>query len=227
MKLPLSPIIRRSVADEVSLQLTSWIESGKLKIGDLLPAERQLAADLGVSRVVIRDATKKLAQQGLVNIRQGVGVRVVNNPSFSVTQTLNLLVPQEKKRLLQCAQARALIEPELAGLAALHAKPENLRKLFETNEALLQEKDVPKAALLDIEFHEQIAEMTGNRVLGLMLTSIAELGRMSRETTIRRVGVRRAYDGHAKILSAISAGNALAAKQAMTEHLGATVADLS
>jgi DNA-binding FadR family transcriptional regulator len=69
--------------------------------------------------------------------------------------------------------------------------------------------------------------MAGNKVLALMLTSVAELGRLSREHTLREFGVRRAYDFHEKILAAITAGDSAAARHAMKTHLVAALGDLS
>lgn len=208
-------------------KISHWISSGGVKVGDLLPAERQLAVQLGVSRVVIREATKKLEQRGLVSIRQGIGVRVVNNSSLPVQGSIYLLMPEEKQRLRQCAQARVLIEPELAAFAAQRPNSHYLGRMTETQQALLHEQDIKKAAILDIEFHEFIAEMAGNKVLALMLTSVAELGRLSREHTLREFGVRRAYDFHEKILAAITAGDSAAARHAMKTHLVAALGDLS
>jgi GntR family transcriptional regulator, transcriptional repressor for pyruvate dehydrogenase complex len=193
----------------------------------LLPPERMLASELGVSRVVVREATQKLKQRGLVSIRQGIGVRVINNRSVPLQDAFNLLVPEERNRLSQCAQARLLIEPELAALAAQNPRAEPLRRLQAALERLQAEPDVKQAALHDIAFHEVIAEMAGNRVLALILTSLSELGRISREHTLREFGVRRAYDFHVKILSMIAARDPKGARRAMKKHLTAALGDIS
>jgi GntR family transcriptional repressor for pyruvate dehydrogenase complex len=218
---------RPSSSHDISEKLSQWIDSGKLKVGALLPPERELSVQFKVSRGVVREATKKLEQRGLVVIRQGIGVRVVNNPSLPIQSSLYSSVPEERERLKQCGQARILIEPELAAFAAQRVTPEYLRKMEATQEALLHEPDIRKAALHDIEFHEIIAEMSGNKVLALMLSSVAELGRISREHTLREFGVRRAYDFHQKIIAAISAGDSVAARRAMRGHLGAALGDIS
>ena len=222
-----APKSRVSSADEVLGKLSHWIESGEMKVGELLPAERQLAVQLGVSRVVVREAAKKMEQRGLVSIRQGIGVRVINNRSLPLQNTFTTSVPEEKKRLRQCAQARVLIEPELAALAAQNRQPELLQKLRKTQAQLRDESDVKQAALHDVAFHETIAEMAGNTVLALMLTSVAELGRISREHTLREFGVRRAYDYHEIILAAIAAGDPEGARTAMKTHLTAALGDIS
>ena len=218
---------RPSSSDEISDKLCHWIDTGELKVGAFLPPERQLSAQFKVSRGVVREATKKLEQRGLVTIRQGIGIRVVNNPSLPIQGSLATSLPEERERLKQCGQARILVEPELAALAAQRVTPEHLRRMEAAQEALVTELDIRKAALHDIEFHEIIAEMAGNKVLALMLSSVAELGRLSREHTLREFGVRRAYDFHSKILAAIAAADPTAARKAMRAHLGAALGDIS
>jgi DNA-binding FadR family transcriptional regulator len=222
-----TPLPRISRCDETLDRLTQLIKSGEWKVGALLPPERMLAAKLGVSRVVVREATQKLKQRGLVSIRQGIGVRVIDNRSAPLQDAFNFLVPEEKKRLRQCAQARLLIEPELAALAARDPQPEPLQRLRAAVGRLRDEKDVKQAALHDIAFHEVIAEMAGNTVLALILTSLSELGRISREHTLEEFGVRRACDFHEKILSAIAARDPDGARRAMKKHLTAALGDIS
>jgi GntR family transcriptional repressor for pyruvate dehydrogenase complex len=224
--MPIEPLSRISPADEVLRQLTQLIESAQLEMGSLLPPERELAAKLGVSRVVVREAAKKLEQRGLVSIRHGVGVVVTNNPALPVQHTLERLLPGDKERLRQCAQARLLIEPELAAAAALRVTPSALKKLKAACEAMATNTDWEQAAQLDIAFHDTIADLAGNKVLAVMLKSVAQLGRLSREVTLKRFGVERANGYHARILAAITAGDPAAARKAMKQHLEAALGDL-
>ena len=225
--MQIEPLGRISPADEVLRQLTLLIESAQLEAGSLLPPERMLATQLGVSRVVVREAAKKLEQRGLVSIRHGIGVVVTNNPALPVQHTLERLLPGDKERLRQCAQARLLIEPELAATAATRATPSGVKKLKAACEAMAANADLTRAAELDIVFHDMIAELAGNKVLGVMLKSVAELGRLSREVTLKRFGVERANGYHARILAAIVAGDPAAARKAMKAHLEAALGDLS
>lgn len=219
---------RRSTASELLRALTDSIEKGVYPVDSLLPAERQLATQYGVSRVVVREAAKKLEQLGLISIRQGIGVRVINNRSRPIQESFFATVPEEKARLRQCAQARVLIEPELAALAAQNPRrSEFIPDLRTAQDRLRAETDVPHAALHDIAFHEAVADLAGNKVLALMLKSVAELGRLSREVTLRQYGFTRAYDFHETILNAIEAGDAAAAREAMRTHLTAALGDIS
>jgi len=225
--MPVEPLNRISPADEALRRLTLLIEDGQPGVGSLLPPERALAASLGVSRVVVREAARKLEQRGLVSIRHGVGVMVTNNPALPVQHALERLLSGDKERLLQCAQARLLIEPELAAAAAVRATPAGVRKLRATCEAMAAEADTAKAAALDILFHDTLADLAGNKVLAVMLKSVAQLGRLSREVTLRRFGVGRANGFHARILAAIAAADPAAARKAMKRHLQAALGDLA
>lgn len=222
----LSPIVRTSPAEEVLQRISGLIESGKLPMGSLLPSERHLAAEMGVSRVVVREAAKKLEQQGLVRIQQGIGVTVINNPSWPLQQSLNHVLPETKERLRQCAQARVLIEPELAASAAKRATEADVERLWLLHERLATETNIEAGALADIAFHDGIADIAGNKVLSLMLTSISELGRLSREHTLGEYGTERACEHHLKIWQAIRANDARAARQAMKIHLTTALGDL-
>lgn len=225
--MALESLNRIPAAEEVLRRLTVLIEDGRMALGSLLPPERVLAAQLGVSRVVVREAAKKLEQRGLVAIRHGVGVMVTNNPALPVQRTLERLLPLDKERLRQCAQARLLIEPELAATAAVRATPAGIRKLRANCEAMAAEADPAKAASLDIVFHDTIADLAGNKVLAVMLKSVAQLGRLSREVTLKRFGIARATGHHERILAAITSADPAAARKAMKLHLEAALGDLA
>ena len=223
----LSSVGHTSPSELVLDQLTALVEGGHWKVGALLPAERKLAARLGVSRVVVREAAKKLEQRGLVSIRQGIGVEVVNDPSLPLLDIIIRLLPRNTERLHQCAQARLLIEPEIAALAAARMTPAAARRLGEIHAGLRPDLKIAEAIEKDIEFHNAIAERAGNRVLALMLQSVGSLGRLSREVTMRRYGIKRAHDSHARILAALSAGHPADARKAMRLHLETAIGDLS
>ncbi len=226
-QMKLSPIHNVPLSEEVLRRLTAAIHKGHFKSGEFLPAERELAIKLGVSRVVVREASKCLEQQGLVRIQQGIGVEVINNPTLPVQHTLKHLMPNDKERLRQCAQARLLIEPELAAAAALKSTPSAVRRLKIIQQALIEEGEMNAAVNRDLEFHEVIVDLAGNKVLSLMLKSIAELGRLSRQVTMKRAGVRKAGEHHAKILAAIETHDAGKARLTMKNHIAATLEDLS
>ena len=97
----ISLIRKHTLVEEVSDQLAGAIRSGGLVMDGLLPSERHLAEQFGVSRPVVREATKRLELQGLLEVRQGVGIRVVDRLHAPVSAAARLLLPDEAERLRQ------------------------------------------------------------------------------------------------------------------------------
>lgn len=186
-----------------------------------LPPERQLATDLGVSRAALREAIKRLENQGLLESRHGVGVRVTRNFNAPMRQLLQHAVPSPSARIRQFAAVRVLLEPAIAGLAALQAKPADIRRLVQSQAELKSATDLNAAVVADLEFHRHLALIGGNQILALMLASIAELEEQARLVSLRRVGLPDAYAQHQQILDAVIAGKAAEAREAMLIHVQA------
>src|ERR1700741_1456513 len=105
--------------EQIVEQVEDSISRGQLKPGDQLPAERDLAQRFGVSRTAVREAVKTLREKGLVEAYSGRGTFVTNGTSQAVRQSLDLMVkigqPEGSTHL---AEVRAILEPEIAALAA-------------------------------------------------------------------------------------------------------------
>jgi len=186
-----------------------------------LPPERQLATDLGVSRSALREAIKRLENQGLLESRHGVGVRVTRNFNAPMRQLLQHALPSPSARIRQFAAVRVLLEPEIARLAALQAKRADIDQLQLCQDQLQRATDLDAAVAADLEFHRHLAVTGGNLVLALMLSSIAELEEQARLISLRRVGLTNAYAQHQRILDAVAVGDATAARDAMLFHVQA------
>ncbi|HEY1051856.1 MAG TPA: FCD domain-containing protein [Prosthecobacter sp.] len=211
------------VCSRLARQLRNEGESGEGR----LPPERIMAERLGVSRTVLREATKRLELQGLLEIRHGSGIRAVNRLHKPLSGSLSLLLPEVPERLRQLLEARAAIEPEMARLAAIRAKAADVRHLREIHERMTGAADDTEAVEADIDFHRSLSCIAGNEILKLTLESLADLGRESRRVTIGNVGKQRAIDHHAAILAAVAAHEADAAASAMKHHMDEAVRDLA
>lgn len=188
---------------------------------DWLPPERRLADELGVSRSALREAIKQLENQGLLECRHGIGVRVTRNFSTPLRKVLAHAVPAPSERIRQFAAVRVLVEPEIARLAALQIKPAELATLQDCQQRLHDATDLKEAVAADLEFHRHLATIAGNQVLALMLASIAELEEQARLVSLRRVGVTDAHAQHQQVLDAVAAGDSEAARDAMLRHVQA------
>lgn len=218
-----TPSLVEQVCSRLARQLRDEVDSGDGR----LPPERQMAERLGVSRTVLREATKRLELQGLLEIRHGSGIRAVNRLHKPLSSSLSILLPELPERLRQLSEARAAIEPEIARQAALKAKAADVKQLRGIHERLLAAETHDEAVEADIDFHRTLARIAGNEILKLMLESLADLGRESRRVTIGNVGRQRAIDHHTAILNAVAAHDANAAARAMKHHMDEAARDLT
>jgi len=218
-----TPSLVEQVCARLARQLRDEVDSGD----DRLPPERLMAERLGVSRTVLREATKRLELQGLLEIRHGSGIRAVNRLHKPLSGSLSILLPEMQERLRQLSEARAAIEPEIARQAALKAKAPDLKQLRAIHDRLLAAETHDEAVEADIDFHRTLARIAGNEILKLMLESLADLGRESRRVTIGNVGRQRAIDHHTAILNAVASHDANAAAKAMKHHMDEAARDLA
>lgn len=186
---------------------------------DRLPTERDMSAQFGVSRSVVREAAKRLELQGLLEIRQGSGMKVVDKLHKPLSSAVHMLVPDEKQRLVQLTEVRFALEPENARLAAERATASELKQLKAAHERLKNCQDFETQVLADMEFHCLIAEASGNKIGSLLMQSLSDLLQTSLSHGYRLVTKDQAVADHGKILDAILARNATAAATAMKNHL--------
>lgn len=209
-----------SLVESVCRQLAALIRGGGSGPEDRwLPGERSLAEQLGVSRGVVREATKRLEQQGLLEIQHGNGIRIVDRLHRPLSDSLTLLLPDMADRLQQLNETRLSIEPDAAALAAERASRVQLGALRGIHEALKRAPDNEAAIACDLDFHRAIAAASGNLIYRLVLDSLGDLGRASRLRTIGRVGRFTGLEHHEAILGAIERRDPGAAREAMRFHL--------
>lgn len=191
-----------------------------------LPSERELAARFGVSRPVIREATKRLELQGLLEIHHGRGLKVVHQLQRPLTQSLQIDIPDDLERLRQLNETRRILEPESARLAALRAGPTVLISLRACHRLLIESDDLDQAAKVDARFHELIARAAGNDVIALVLSSLGDLAEESRRRTLSTSGLQKAIEHHESILIAIESHDGNKAARLMKKHVDEATRDL-
>src|SRR3972149_1865947 len=119
------PIQSERLYERIVSQIEQRIEAGDLKVGDQLPAERELADQFTVSRTAVREAIKALREKGLVEIRLGRGTFVTNGAAGAARHSLGLLLKDENG-FSSLVEVREILEPEIAGLAATRVTEENI-----------------------------------------------------------------------------------------------------
>lgn len=220
VKSDFEAIRKNRVHEEVAKQIEALILQ-KLHPGDKLPAERELAELLGVSRSSIRDAIRRLELMGLVEPRQGAGTVVREiSPDALVNPLANVI--QHKRQLVgELLDFRRMLEPPLAGRAATHASAEDVAAM----EDILRRQGVKVrggdvAVEEDTEFHYRIAMASGNSVVLKVLDVVMDLLRETRERSLQSEGrPQKSLAGHRRILSAIRRHDAAAAQAAMRQHI--------
>lgn len=218
---------RSTLVEKVCRQLTHAIRHEIKDHTTLLPPERELAAQFGVSRPVVREAMQRLELQGLLEVRHGIGTRIVNRLHAPLNGSITLLVDDAHARLDQSLEVRAALEPAVARLAAERATAAQRKHLRAVHRKLEDAKDLSQAIEADLDFHRTLAQISGNDIFGLVLNSMADLGRASRQATISFAGIEVARTHHGRILDAITRGDPKAAESAMRQHIQSAIADLS
>jgi len=208
-----------SLVEKVCQSLAAIARRDRQEDDGWLPTERELSAQLGVSRSVVREAAKRLELQGLLEIRQGSGMKVVDKLHKPLSSAVHMLVPDEKQRLVQLTEVRLALEPENARLAAERATAAELKQLKAAHERLRNCQDFETQVLADMEFHCLIAEASGNKIGSLLMQSLSDLLQTSLSHGYRLVTKDQAVADHGKVLDAILARNAAAAATAMKNHL--------
>ena len=197
------------------------LDRGELRGGDRLPAERELAKTLGISRPSLRAGLRSLAEMGVVVIRPGAGSYIAGGPPAFGTDALRFQAALHRFTRDQMFQARLVLEVAVAGLAARHAAPEDMIAISEEATGMFASLDDPQAFLgHDISFHRAVAAASGNPVLSALVNMVAEQFREQRQRSIDRAhDLKQAADEHRAIYVALRARDADRASRAMREHL--------
>ncbi|HUJ25786.1 MAG TPA: FadR/GntR family transcriptional regulator [Myxococcales bacterium] len=220
--LPFEIVRRGKVYEEVVQQIREQIVAGRLKVGDMLPSERELAARFQVSRSSIRDAIRALQFMGLVRSRQGRGTVVCEPSPESLVEPLSRALADQRSTVSELLDLRKMLEPGLAARAALQVTEEDLARL----ELVLrrQEEKVERgepAAEEDAEFHYLISLAARNAAVLRVLDLLMDLLQNTRARALQASGrPRRSLQGHRRILSALRKRDPRAAQAAMLHHLG-------
>lgn len=201
------------------------IVSEQLQPGERLPAERDLARMLGVSRVPIREAMRTLAAQGFVEIRRGQGMFVASSSVEATVDQLTSALLKQRDLLAELFAVRRLLEPASAQWAAARCEPDDiarLQRIIEDMEAAgnREPPDYDTIGERDTQLHVEIAAASNNRVLGRIMQTIQDLHREQLETSLRyKDRVHETLRDHRRIVQAIAASDPVEARAAMIDHL--------
>ncbi|RON03844.1 FadR/GntR family transcriptional regulator [Pseudomonas brassicacearum] len=190
--------------------------------GDVLPSQRDLALQLGVSRTSLREALSSLSALGVISVQPGKGVFVqAIEPSPAVSGVSWPFAAQASP--VDIFQLRYALEGFAAGLAAVTLSADELDALEDNVAAMrdvLRAGDFDAAARLDFEFHRRMLLASGNQAMLSILTASAELFLESQKLPfIRAERAMETWQEHRKILRALARRASGAAQKAMQEHV--------
>lgn len=223
-RLGLERVSRPRLYEQLVEQILAYIESAGLVPGDLLPAERDLAERLGVSRATLAQALVALEVLGVIDVQHGTGAVLARRPSVaSVIKGLR----EHRSRLPEIVEARSTLEVKLAALAAERRSEEDLAAIDAALESMAAEIGAgERGARGDELFHQAVTGAAHSAVLAQLMAVIAE---MILETRIESLGQPGRPDqslaSHRTIADAIRAQDPAGAAAAMLAHIN-LVSDL-
>ena len=221
--MPLQAVEPQRLYRQIAEQLRQLIVRGEFTVGQRMPAERDLAVQLNVSRPSVREALIALEVEGMIEVRTGSGIYVKS------TSTKTTLPESEDAPTawgpLEVMSARIVLEAEVAALAATHANLDDIAAMragLNQMQQAAQRKEVPRHG--DEAFHAAIARACGNSVL---LDTVQRYWQARDGQLFARLGDyfenpdswQAAIGEHEQVLRAIEAKDASAARKAMQKHL--------
>jgi DNA-binding FadR family transcriptional regulator len=229
--MPLAPVQKRSLPDEVFEQLTAEIVSGRYAAGDTIPSERELSEVLRVNRHVVREAVKRLEQIGLVKVVQGGRTKVLDFPTTAGLDLLAVLAEHKEPAeamlplVAGALEMRAGIGADLARLCAERADADVRGELVELAEQLAVAGTAEAVLELDQRFWQRVLDGAGNLAYQLAFNTLIRTVHAHMQLSAPWLEQELSRGDHRRpIAPAIAAGDgeraALATREALTPPRG-------
>jgi DNA-binding FadR family transcriptional regulator len=224
--VPVGP--RRTFEGAVE-QIAERIRLGELGEGDRLPSERDLAAAMQISRPTLREAVRVLADAGVLDVKAGSGGGAFVASGYVPFELLRSKSALRMDEVAGVLEARRLIEPRVAQLAAMHAREEDfarLQSIIDKQKALLAKGDVlaneDRFLQLDTQFHLRIARATGNTTIVPIMRILLRRLEIARDMALHQAPIPDwVVDIHVRTLAAIRSADHARIEIVMDEHLAA------
>jgi GntR family transcriptional regulator, transcriptional repressor for pyruvate dehydrogenase complex len=202
-------VSRGRLADQTAAALREYIVANRLAPGTRLPSETSLAASLGISRNVLRQAVASLQGLGMLRVEQGSGTFVADPADTEIFQQIAAWLGSRALTEADYLEVRAIWERGIYRLVMERAQPADFDRLEELGSLMVGAKDRAAAEALHEEFHEALIGATGNHFLVTIDTILRrffwEFGYQSE--LVRKPPVERLFDGHRSIVRLLRAGD--------------------
>lgn len=214
----LRPVTRPRLYEVIVEQLCAYIADNAMEPGDRLPAERELAAKLGVSRASLSQALVALEVQGVLSVRHGDGAILIRRPT---EERAIKALREHADRIPDIIEAREALEVKLAGLAALRRTDAEMAAIDAAIEEMEREVAAGERGVVGDEmFHEAITTAAHSSLLAKLMHEISGLVRETRiESLSQQDRPRASLEGHRRIADAVRKQDPTEAALAMADHI--------
>ncbi|WP_118138337.1 FadR/GntR family transcriptional regulator [Oceanicella sp. SM1341] len=222
-RLGFKPVRTKRAFEEVCEQIRAEIRSGRLSAGDKLPAERELAEQLRVSRATIREAFRTLEIGGVLTLQKGVkgGAVVMRGDTRPITQTITDLLALGGLSLDDYTEARTCLQREVIQLACARGTEEDFAALeanIEQTRQMTNPEQIEDRTALTVEFYLLLSRATRNKAMEILMAAVTE----PLAFYIKKIGVDRSWDVAASrtlVVRHLRERNAVAAIDEMVAHM--------
>lgn len=212
-------IKQKNISDIIMDQIKEMVYDGRLKVGDRLPSELELANKIGVSRASIREALKALKEMGLIDSKVGGGSFISNNITDSLSGPLSLMVALNNTDMKSIFEFRKVIEIGAISSASNNYTEQELKELKEIldNMRLVSEEQI--LGKLDREFHEKIVEMSKNIFFKINMKAIVDILDRFLHVSAMKSKKEDILKIHTEIYEALKSKDEKLAKNILERHL--------
>jgi GntR family transcriptional regulator, transcriptional repressor for pyruvate dehydrogenase complex len=223
-----TPVQTRRTFEEAADQIAEKVRTGELRTGDRLPGERSLALQMEISRPTLREAVKVLVDAGVLEVRRGPGGGMYVATDVVPTELVRHSASLRLAEIAAVLEARRMLEPRVAQLAAERATEEDLEALERSIDAMRRLVDggwhprhEDRFLQLDVQFHLALARATGNPMVETLMRTLFRQLEIARDMAMHIPLVPEWTIGiHERTLAALRGGDPDEVAAVMDEHLG-------
>ena len=223
-----SPVRTRHTFEEAAEQIADKVRAGELRSGDKLPPERDLAVTMEISRPTLREAVKVLVEAAVLEVRRGPGGGMFVASDVVPTELIRRRSELRRAEVAHVLEARRIVEPGVARLAAARASEEDFAALERSIEAMraivdrgYRPDDEDRFLQLDVQFHLTMARAAGNPTIETLMRTLFRQLEIARDMAMHLPTVPEwTIDIHERTLDALRDGDEDDVRTVMDEHLG-------
>ncbi|MFD4929467.1 FadR/GntR family transcriptional regulator [Peribacillus butanolivorans] len=212
---------KRTLSEIASERIRTFISENNCQPGDRLPTEKEIIEMLGVSRTIVRESLKALQSQGIIEIKQGIGIFVKEVKFQNLFKKISPFLKFDKTKFKELIDTRIVLELGAIDLAITHYQLDKINQMSYWNDTILEKVNKgEKAKNEDLFFHQALFHATGNETFIQLSSIINEYFQINQLEEI--VGLEEfitAYKEHKLVIDSLINKDAETAKQNMKVHL--------